>query len=301
MTFPSHKGDPASKHPDWVVSTSATHHLTHDREAFTERYVPFESRIGSCHQVDTIVGIGTVTFHVRASSLPTKSKAADIVYLVLKNVLHVPSALVNVFSTQRINEAGYEVVLNTRNGGGSLQEYQEFLPDNKPYGCITMNRNHYVLSTLWRERKINPWESSSGPSPICGTSLLSFMWAAEEEQRWMELLRERGEFEGEYIDRVIDRDYEEEEEMRERRKQILEDDIDEKMLQELDEKVEIDNWWTMPNSTSNMVKPKQSEELNRKRRYEDVDEELSLELKDDLIIDDWHLNGFDFEPDPDVT
>ena len=213
---PSRRDEEHRKHVDWVITSTASNHVTHDRRVFKRNkknnrnhtggsspYTTWPSFISFGDCKEAVVGIGTVILEVIASGNET-------VLLVLKNVLHVPNAVVNTISAQCINESGYEVVLNSRNRGGFFQEYHEFMPENKGYACITMNRNYFVLKTLYREiqpliydEDTDKWFRAS-PRKISATALLSYTWEAREEQLWREYLMKENKFAGEYIDRIID-------------------------------------------------------------------------------------------------
>ena len=158
-------------------------------------YTSFDSTVISGGQRYPVVGIGAIDLEVYATSpsnwaidRKTKTRRPDTVFLCLKNVLHVPSSNVNVFSAHAIDQSGYDVILNSPEGGGYLQEYHDFMLEHKSYACISMNRKHYVLKVITEEQILRAQhgltDSARPVPPIPGDALLSFDWPDREEQRW---------------------------------------------------------------------------------------------------------------------
>ena len=93
---------------DWMIVSGSCHYAK-NRSSFTEY-----RRISGTAQGATVLGIGTVKLQVRRS--PTNS---DTHTLTLENVLHIPSAICNGFSS------GLNIVGTERWSLGLTQSYDE--------------------------------------------------------------------------------------------------------------------------------------------------------------------------------
>lgn len=89
---------------DWIFTSASNAHVAVDRDAF-QSYTPFESYVLTVAEQKqiTVKGIGSVELKVKRSA-----KAREWHTVVLKDVLHVPNWVCNIFSDTFFDEGEYD-------------------------------------------------------------------------------------------------------------------------------------------------------------------------------------------------
>ena len=103
---------------DWVFARSSNVHIASDRDWFSS-YTPFSSYVYDYHPLFPpgepmiVLGIGTVMLDVRVRAGTPNSEASSHCLLGLKNVLHVPSFIVNVVGAPILDNYNFNLEVGT--------------------------------------------------------------------------------------------------------------------------------------------------------------------------------------------
>jgi hypothetical protein len=150
---------------DWVLSLTAPTHVATSRASFTT-YEPWQSmvRFGKTG-THAVVGIGTASFEALL-----KPDSDQITKMSVREVLHIPGLMSNIFSITRVITRGFSVSLD------------------KPYAIITKVNTNTRLYATWYEglyRLALPGPSIR-PSKLCegDNHVLAFDWPMAERHAW---------------------------------------------------------------------------------------------------------------------
>ncbi|RMZ83235.1 hypothetical protein DV738_g1231, partial [Chaetothyriales sp. CBS 135597] len=163
--------------PNWPLSNSSNAHACKDRGWFTE-YTPFKSWASNVYIKDSrmeVVGIGTVVLPVKRR--PKRSGADAHAQLVLRNVLHCPSALCNIIGMPPDFLEEYDVSFDfTEHSRGTIK-------DNHGRSVAYFATDKPMFQVQLSGPPVGP---AVGPSALEKGSayLLSFKWSDGERARW---------------------------------------------------------------------------------------------------------------------
>ena len=157
---------------DWIWSNTSNVHVANHRDWFTS-YNPFSSTVGSVlgGNESKVVGIGDVDLPTK--SHPIRNGAAYQKVLHLKNVLHVPKSICNIFATSILE--GYGI----KTGGDGPTAGHVF---SEPSGARVALIDH---SVLYRVRLCG--QSAKQTSLEQGSHYyINAMWSSAERSRWQD-------------------------------------------------------------------------------------------------------------------
>ncbi|KAK2738769.1 hypothetical protein FQN57_006937 [Myotisia sp. PD_48] len=168
--------------PEWVFSNTSNTHMSKNKEWFTE-YTPINTYLGDIYGVMEklpVIGIGTVTLLTKRSPNVRGAKSYDT--LVLKNVLHAPSAICNVIGSPIFDD--YDITL-----GGQLEGISGSITDKKGKGVAYFDARH---RPFYQVRLVGPPVGPRVGPRVLGDGqlrLINCNWPDSERKRWEATLR----------------------------------------------------------------------------------------------------------------
>ncbi|KAL8873258.1 MAG: hypothetical protein Q9174_001248 [Haloplaca sp. 1 TL-2023] len=156
---------------DWIWSNTSNVHVANHRDWFTS-YTPFSSKMGSMLKgiESEVIGIGDVELPTK--SHPTRNGPAYRKVLHLKNVLHAPGSVCNIFATSILE--GYQLKAGPDGPGAGFHLISE--PSGTRVALIDFVK-------LYRVRLCG---QSAQQTSLDRDSVyyINAMWSAAERSRW---------------------------------------------------------------------------------------------------------------------
>ena len=170
---------------DWVIASNSNVHVANHRDWFTN-YTSFQSRLGDAYGMSpdgTIVeGIGDVVLPVEKDV--NKSGHAFQSSLTLRNVLHAPGIICNIFAIHACDDE-QDVIINFRGSSGVFNTTtgdQLAIIDRPRLLRLRLSGQNadqtsfesgtaYMINAHWPKSEMERWRDSQASSSSKGTTI----------------------------------------------------------------------------------------------------------------------------------